>query len=72
MSTFLKYMSIAAMVTGMQLVISSNALAATQSQLPSPVDASTPSKAELQLKNSTYTPPDDIGGPDRTQGSGTR
>lgn len=25
-----------------------------------------------QNQNSTYVPPDDIGGPDRSQGSGTR
>ncbi|MDX2213291.1 MAG: hypothetical protein SFY66_08385 [Oculatellaceae cyanobacterium bins.114] len=72
MSTFLKYMSIAAIVTGMQLAISGTALAASQPQSPQSVDATTLSKTQSQLKDSTYVPPDNIGGPDRSQGSGTR
>jgi hypothetical protein len=68
MSTLLKYASIVALVTGMQLATSGATLAATQPQSLQ----SAPEKTQSSLKGSTYVPPDDIGGPDQSQGSGTR
>lgn len=72
MSTLLKYAGIVALVTGMQLAMSGTALAATQPQSRLSVDAPAPAKIQSSLESSTYVPPDDIGGPDRSQGSGTR
>jgi hypothetical protein len=74
MGTFLRFASTLTLVVGVQLIASGNALALTGSASASAVVHETtavPSKPSADLKDDTYHPPDN-GGPDSTQGSGTR
>lgn len=85
MGTFLKLTGTAILAIGLHLIASTTAMAASEpassgvllgagqpiSSVLS-IDSVTPKGSQNHLKGDTYQPPDDIGSPDGTQGSGTR